>query len=97
MSFALHPTNVIPVTASADWDSADDVVLDVKAALEDSFPGVFKFPMTETLTVSLVNYYSTGSEKGVYVIAATTGSGTASTAFDTQVDEGVTVYLISMY
>lgn len=95
MSFALQPTNIIPVKVEGTWDATVAATC-VIAALEASFPGVFVFPMTEGITLTLVRYLSTGSEKAVLAIAATTGTGTLSTAFDHSPADGEVIYITSL-
>jgi len=97
MSLALQPTHFIPIEVHEDWTVADDAATDVIASLESSFPGVFQFPASDDLNVTLVQVQAGATEKGLLTIDATTAAGTWSTAFATIPAVDSVVYLVDIY
>jgi hypothetical protein len=72
MTHAIQNTQIIPILVTLDWTDVDNAVIDITNSLHASFPGVWAFPCTATLLLTVI--YD-GTDSGVLVALASTLTG----------------------
>ena len=96
MSVAIQPTSFIPVKVTGDWTDATVVYDDITNALSESFPGLFGFPVTDALVITLLQKQSDYTDK-CGISLGTDGTATISSAFSTTPEIDSYVYISDLY
>lgn len=97
MSLAQHILNTIPVTVASDWSTADNAATDVANMIEKVGGSTSVFPAIHDLVVTIWEGKGDPDDSARLTIAATTGAGTWTVAFNSIPAEGAEVYITDIY